>query len=291
MQRELTESQLAGTRLALLEGNSQAFIEAMFRLNRREPAIDSDLPFIVVAVDLGLVAAGGKTLTALGWLVTDSIREYKWWTERGRRTHSEHLYPLLEPLQYAGKLVVEPGSGFGCNLLSLMRVRGQFIGIEPVAVYRQLTPIFAAREGLPVPEVVDGTCESMPFPDGQFDRVLIYSAHQYMNIPKALKEIARVLRPGGQLHLIGSTLDAYLATCSMPRSLTSFKFFALTLVNTLVYERIAVRPVPRLRSGFTTNVFPRYQFMRKWMLEARLKPRDDLSRRLGDQTCFVADKG
>jgi SAM-dependent methyltransferase len=285
----MTAVQLAGTRRALLADDSQAFIETMFRLNTGSPLTADDRRAIAVASDLGLVAEGHQALTPLGWLVSDSIREYKWWLERDRRIHSEHLYPLLAPEQYAGKSVVEPGSGFGCNLLSLSRVEGRFVGVEPTGVYRQLTPILAEREGLPIPDVVAGACESMPFPDAEFDRVLIYSAHQYMNIPKALKEIFRVLRPGGQLHIIGPTLDAYLTSNPMPRRLSSFRFFGLTLVNTLVYERAQVRLVPHL-GGFTTNVYPRYRFMRKWIANAGLVPRDDLSRSLGDHMCFIADK-
>lgn len=128
----MTAIQLAGTRRALLADDSQAFIETMFRLNTRRPLTGDDQGAIAVASDLGLVAEGLQALSPLGWLVSDSIREYKWWFERDR-------------------------------------------------------------------SVVDGVGESMPFTHAEFDRVLIYSAHQYMNIPKALKEIFRVLRPGGQL--------------------------------------------------------------------------------------------
>lgn len=41
--------------------------------------------------------------------------------------------------------------------------------------------------------------ERLPFADAQFDRVIVNVALPYMNIPAALAEIRRVLRPNGKL--------------------------------------------------------------------------------------------
>ena len=284
MSLALTAEQFGGVRHALLGENSESFIAGLFRLNRRHACAPDDVPGLRVATEFGLVSEGA--LTHAGWLVSDSIREYTFWLQRDRRVHSEHHYGMLAPEKYAGMSVLEPGSGFGCNLLSLARVSGRFVGVEPIAVYRQLTSVFAEREGLPIPSVVAGSCEALPFGDAEFDRVLLYSAHQYMDLTTALPEIARVLRSGGQMHIIGPTLDAQL---SMPRTLAEAKHCAVAVVNTLTYERIGRRPV-RLIGGYPAVVYPRYRFMRRFIAEAGLTPRDDLSRRVGDQTCFVADK-
>ncbi len=180
-------------------------MDLVVRLNLRQPCDEDDWASRHAAIQLGWVDSSGRTLTRLGDFVADPIREYLFWIGRGRRLHAENEYELLAAKRYEGKAVLEPGCGFGCNLLSLSRVSGHFIGLEPVALYRQFTSIFAERERLPVPQIVGGRCEALPFVDGQFDIVLCYSAHQYMDIRSALREMARVLRPGGQLQIVGGT--------------------------------------------------------------------------------------
>jgi SAM-dependent methyltransferase len=54
-----------------------------------------------------------------------------------------------------------------------------------------------ARLRFPNRKYFHGAGESIPFPDASFDRLLCLLALPYMNIPKALEEIHRVLVPGG----------------------------------------------------------------------------------------------
>jgi SAM-dependent methyltransferase len=49
---------------------------------------------------------------------------------------------------------------------------------------------------------VDGTAESIPLPDASRDAVLVGEAFHWFDAPRALPEIARVLRPGGGLALL-----------------------------------------------------------------------------------------
>ncbi len=56
----------------------------------------------------------------------------------------------------------------------------------------------AARRGLQGIETRQGAAESLPFPDATFDAVVTrYSAHHWRDVPAALRETRRVLRPGG----------------------------------------------------------------------------------------------
>lgn len=56
----------------------------------------------------------------------------------------------------------------------------------------------AGRRGLPGIETRQGAAETLPFPDAAFDAVLTrYSAHHWRDVPAALSEARRVLRPGG----------------------------------------------------------------------------------------------
>jgi ubiquinone/menaquinone biosynthesis C-methylase UbiE len=71
---------------------------------------------------------------------------------------------------------------------------------------------------------VQGMAEVLPFPDAHFDRVISrYSAHHWHDVPAALRELQRVLKPGGQALLIdtagGETplLDTHLQAVEILR--------------------------------------------------------------------------
>jgi SAM-dependent methyltransferase len=58
------------------------------------------------------------------------------------------------------------------------------------------------RAALPEVEAHEGTAEAIPLPDDSADAVTVAQAFHWFDGPKALAEIARVLRPGGQLLFI-----------------------------------------------------------------------------------------
>jgi SAM-dependent methyltransferase len=72
-------------------------------------------------------------------------------------------------------------------------------GREIEEVYVRFTPIFAKVERVPAPQVDLGAGEELPYADGSFDLVLVWSALQFMDIHLVLREIVRVLAPGGKL--------------------------------------------------------------------------------------------
>ncbi len=289
----LDDAALGAARTALLGPDGDALIDLIFRCNLRRPLDGVPDRAFTLAASLGWIDAA-QALTATGRLVADPVREYRFWIDRGRELHGERDHELLRAARYAGKDVLELGSGFGCNLFSLAPHARRVAGLEPVALYRQFTEIFATREGLPVPENVAGQAEALPFGDGEFDVVLCYSAHQYMDVRQALRETARVLRRGGQMQVIGGTLRGWGSR--LGRSLTSARLGAawrdaLTIVNTLWYERTCRRLyVPRSAAATSAPIYPRPRFVDRWTRQVGLQPRLDLRRRLGPETVFVADK-
>jgi SAM-dependent methyltransferase len=71
--------------------------------------------------------------------------------------------------------------------------------VEPVTVFRRMASRLAFRHGIAV-DIVDGTGESIPFPDNTFDSVHIgLVLCSVDDVAATLREIRRVLVPGGKL--------------------------------------------------------------------------------------------
>ncbi|HEX4110886.1 MAG TPA: class I SAM-dependent methyltransferase [Solirubrobacteraceae bacterium] len=106
----------------------------------------------------------------------------------------------------AGERVLEIGCGTG-NLAVLLATRcptAQVAGIDPDPQALARARRKAHRAGASV-QLDQGFAEQLPYEDGRFDHVL--SALMFHHLPPdgrpaALREVARVLRPGGALHLL-----------------------------------------------------------------------------------------
>ena len=108
----------------------------------------------------------------------------------------EHRDRLLAGLSGA---VVEVGAGNGLNFPHYPGTVARVVAVEPEPNLRALAEKAARSAPVPV-EVVEGRAEVLPFPDASFDAavaclVLCSVADQ----GAALREISRVLRPGGTL--------------------------------------------------------------------------------------------
>ena len=72
-------------------------------------------------------------------------------------------------------------------------------------------------------ELVLAAVESLPFPDHSFDKALcVHVLYFWRDLDAALGEIARVLKPGGQLALLFRTRADRAAVASFPPEIYSF---------------------------------------------------------------------
>jgi ubiquinone/menaquinone biosynthesis C-methylase UbiE len=94
--------------------------------------------------------------------------------------------------------VLDLGAGTG-KLTRLLRERsGSVIALEPLESMRS-----QLRAALgPEVDVREGTAETIPLPDASVDAVAAAQAFHWFDGPRALEEIARVLRPAGALALM-----------------------------------------------------------------------------------------
>lgn len=112
------------------------------------------------------------------------------------RGQSEHRRELLAGLSGG---VVEVGAGTGVNFAHYAPSVTQVVAIEPEGHLRDLAA--RAARGAPVPaRVIDGIAERLPVEDESFDAGVASLVLCSVRDPaRALAELFRVIRPGGEL--------------------------------------------------------------------------------------------
>ncbi|WP_419992942.1 class I SAM-dependent methyltransferase [Streptomyces boninensis] len=95
--------------------------------------------------------------------------------------------------------VIEIGAGNGLNFAHYPNTVSEVVAIEPERRLRRLAAEAALRAGIPV-DVVPGTAEALPVKSEAFDAAVASLVLCSVRDPeRSLRELRRVLRPGGQL--------------------------------------------------------------------------------------------
>jgi SAM-dependent methyltransferase len=98
----------------------------------------------------------------------------------------------------AGKRVLEYGCGLGGQAFTLARNGAAVTGIDISEVAVAQARRRAAGESLPGLTFVKGDAENLDFPDRSFDLVCGSGILHHLDLPRALREIHRVLADGGR---------------------------------------------------------------------------------------------
>ncbi len=125
--------------------------------------------------------------------------------ERGHRPTGEQGIARLELKEDSRALDLGCGSGWATRLMAEQAPRGRAVGIdisdEMIALARQTS------EQYPNIEFHVGSAERLPFDEGEFTHVFsMESIYYYEDMLAALKEVRRVLAPGG---MFASVVDLY----------------------------------------------------------------------------------
>jgi SAM-dependent methyltransferase len=173
--------------------------------------------------------------------------EYEW-------EHGRHIYEVLpEPLD--GKKVLEFGHNMGATSIVLAHLGAEVTAVEVNPRLHEVAKVNAARYGVGdrIRFVLnDKTPAKLPFPDAAFDVISCNSVLEYVDhpiLPAVLRELDRVLRPGG-LIVITATASRF-----PPREVHSGRYFVNYLPR-WVDRIIGKAPIQRglwpweLRRGF-----------------------------------------
>jgi SAM-dependent methyltransferase len=101
-----------------------------------------------------------------------------------------------------GRTVVDLAAGTGKLTRLLVPSGAEVVAVEPVKAMRD-----ELAKAVPNARILDGTAESLPFSDESVDAITIGQAFHWFDQPIALRELRRVLRPGGCLVLTWNTRD------------------------------------------------------------------------------------
>lgn len=111
---------------------------------------------------------------------------------------SEHvamLRELLGPVE--GRHILDCGCGAGDLALELTRDGARVTGFDLSPESVRLMGARAARLQVPAPLGLVSVMETMPFPDATFDAVVGKSILHHVDVAASLREVHRVLKPGG----------------------------------------------------------------------------------------------
>ena len=114
------------------------------------------------------------------------------------------LAELVEAIGARGdEVVLDLGTGVGHTAFAVApRVR-EVVGIDLTSEMIALAREGAAERKIANVRFVRGDVSELPFPDASFDVATSrYSAHHYHQPERVLRELARVLRPGGRFVLV-----------------------------------------------------------------------------------------
>jgi SAM-dependent methyltransferase len=114
-------------------------------------------------------------------------------------------YPFAAAVIRPGDVVLDIGSGSGTDALiavNLVGPEGRVIGLDMTEAMRERLRANVGLAGVSNVEILAGNAEAIPLPGSSVD---VVTSNGVLNLvpdkPRAFREIARVLRPGGRLQL------------------------------------------------------------------------------------------
>jgi 2-polyprenyl-6-hydroxyphenyl methylase/3-demethylubiquinone-9 3-methyltransferase len=137
--------------------------------------------------------------------IYDTLAE-SWWQPGSKL----HMLARMNPARFAyfdtivkhwqGLYVLDLGCGGGLTIPCLAQRGATVVGVDLSRASLHVASRHARRHGHPKPVFTCGQADSLPFADASFDIVWCTDVLEHLpDLPTAIAQIARVLKPGGLL--------------------------------------------------------------------------------------------
>jgi ubiquinone/menaquinone biosynthesis C-methylase UbiE len=159
----------------------------------------------------------------------------------------QHSYKLLDPRP--GDVLVDIGCGNGDDALVLAQSGATVIGVDHDPLY------VAIANAKDKPENISFICSEahdLPLESGSVDKVHFERVFQHLpDHPAVMKEVARILKPGGQVQITDSdflSISFFIEDKELERKVVD------AIAFTMVPNAYKVRQIPYLLPGFGFKV-------------------------------------
>ncbi|HEX7291847.1 MAG TPA: methyltransferase domain-containing protein [Conexibacter sp.] len=160
----------------------------------------------------------------------------------------------------AGKDVLDVGCGQGIDVARFAAAGARVTGVDLTPRHVELASAHLAAIGLEA-TIVQGDAEELPFEDASFDRVSSNGVlHHTPGFERALREVHRVLRPGGEARIVLYNRSSLHYWCNqvvlsgiLQRALLEERSMAGVLSRNVEHSSIGARPLVRVYSPRQTR--------------------------------------
>jgi SAM-dependent methyltransferase len=135
-------------------------------------------------------------------------------TEEERYSTYPWLYDAAEFRKHAGDKVLEVGCGTGADLLQFAKHGALATGVDLTSNHVELARNRVGERAI----VHKADARQLPFDDGSFDYVYSHGVLHHCDEPEqVVREMMRVLRPGGRFNVHVYALWSYITFCGFLR--------------------------------------------------------------------------
>jgi ubiquinone/menaquinone biosynthesis C-methylase UbiE len=119
---------------------------------------------------------------------------------------SDAVVAMVQPRP--GERVVDLGAGMGAATFVAADMGAEVMAVDPTPFMRAMLQLRRRMHPRSRVSVLDGAAEALPFDPQSIDALwTVNTVHHWTDVPGAIRELRRVLRPGGRLVLVDEDME------------------------------------------------------------------------------------